>query len=71
MASRHLANEIESASVASLLSACVSRYGLVARYYRLKAKLLGLPRLSDFDRYAPLGDQKTAWIRYTVLFSPG
>ncbi|HVH17103.1 MAG TPA: M3 family oligoendopeptidase [Myxococcota bacterium] len=56
MASRHLANEIEAASVASLLSACVSRYGLVARYYRLKAKLLGLPRLSDFDRYAPLGD---------------
>jgi oligoendopeptidase F len=56
MASRHLANEIEAASVESLLSACVSRYGLVARYYRLKAKLLGLPRLSDFDRYAPIGD---------------
>jgi oligoendopeptidase F len=56
MASRHLANEIEAASVESLLSACVSRYPLVARYYRLKAKLLGLPRLADFDRYAPIGD---------------
>jgi oligoendopeptidase F len=56
MASRHLANEIDAASVDSLLAACVARYPLVARYYRLKAKLLGLPRLSDFDRYAPLGD---------------
>ena len=54
MASRHLANEIDAASVDSLLAACVARYPLVARYYRLKAKLLGLPRLSDFDRYAPL-----------------
>jgi oligoendopeptidase F len=54
MASRHLANEIEPAAVESLLSACVGRYPLVARYYRLKARLLGLPRLADYDRYAPL-----------------
>ena len=56
MASRHLANEIEAASVESLIAACVRHYSLVARYYRLKAKLLGLPRLADYDRYAPLGD---------------
>lgn len=56
MASRHLANEIEAASVESLLAACVRRYPLVARYYRLKARLLGLPQLADYDRYAPLGD---------------
>jgi oligoendopeptidase F len=56
MASRHLANEIEPASVESLLSACVGRYSLVARYYRLKAKRLGLERLTDYDRYAPIGD---------------
>ena len=42
--SRNLANEIEGASVASLLDACVGRYPLVARYYRLKARLLGLKR---------------------------
>jgi oligoendopeptidase F len=54
MDARNLANEIEGASVDSLLSACVERYPLVARYYRLKARLLGLDRLEDHDRYAPL-----------------
>ena len=52
---RNLANEIEPASVASLLDACTARYPLVARYYRLKAKLLGLDSLADYDRYAPVG----------------
>jgi oligoendopeptidase F len=54
MAARHLANEIDAASVESLLSAAVARYPLVARYYRLKARLLGLERLEDYDRYAPV-----------------
>jgi oligoendopeptidase F len=54
MAARNLANEIDDASVESLLSACAARYPLVARYYRLKARILGLDRLEDYDRYAPL-----------------
>ncbi len=56
-ASRHLANEIDAASVDALLAACSSRYALVARYYRLKARLLGLPQLEDFDRYAPIAEK--------------
>jgi oligoendopeptidase F len=55
MAARHLANEARRESVDALLDACVGRYDLVARYYRLKARLLGLPALADYDRYAPLG----------------
>src|SRR5215468_11299728 len=55
MAARHLANEAQRESVDALLDACVGRYDLVARYYRLKAQLLGLPELADYDRYAPLG----------------
>jgi oligoendopeptidase F len=55
MDARHLANEIESGAADALLEACVARYPLVARYYRLKARLLGLPRLADYDRYAPVG----------------
>jgi oligoendopeptidase F len=51
---RNLANEIDGKSVGSLLSACVARYPLVARYYRLKARILGLPQLEDYDRYAPV-----------------
>ena len=56
MAARHLANEIDAESVEALLAACVSRYPLVARYYRLKARLLGLEKLTDYDRYAPVGE---------------
>jgi oligoendopeptidase F len=56
MAERHLANEIDAPTVAALLGACERRYGLVERYYRLKARLLGLDRLADYDRYAPLSD---------------
>jgi oligoendopeptidase F len=51
---RNLANEIEPESVDSLISASVARYPLVARYYRLKAKLLGVDSLADYDRYAPI-----------------
>lgn len=53
-ADRHLANEIDAASVDALLAACERRYALVARYYRLKARLLGLETLEDYDRYAPV-----------------
>jgi oligoendopeptidase F len=56
MDSRHLANEISQESADSLLDACGSRYALVARYYRLKARLLGLDALEDYDRYAPLAE---------------
>ena len=37
MQDRHLANEIDPASVEALLASCEARYSLVARYYRLKA----------------------------------
>src|SRR5262245_52862332 len=54
MDARNLANEIDGASVRALIGACEARYPLVQRYYRLKASLLGLPKLADYDRYAPL-----------------
>jgi oligoendopeptidase F len=57
MQDRHLANEIDPASVEALLASCEARYSLVARYYRLKARLLGLPLLEDYDRYAPLAGE--------------
>jgi oligoendopeptidase F len=60
IAARNLANEIEATSVKSLLDACVARYSLVARYYRLKARLLDLPRLEDYDRYAPVAGAESA-----------
>lgn len=55
MQSRNLANEITQESVNALLAAAEKHQSMVARYYRLKAKLLGLQQLHDYDRYAPLG----------------
>jgi oligoendopeptidase F len=54
MAPRHLANEITPTVVDALMTAAERHHDTVHRYYRLKAKLLGLDQLYDYDRYAPL-----------------
>jgi oligoendopeptidase F len=53
-APRHLANEIDHRVVEALMTATERHHGMVQRYYRLKAKLLGMDQLYDYDRYAPL-----------------
>ena len=54
ISSRNLSNEISDEAVDSLVEALTSRYDIPQRYYRLKARLLGLDTLYDYDRYAPL-----------------
>jgi oligoendopeptidase F len=54
MAPRHLANEINASVVDALMTATERYHGTVQRYYRLKARLLGLEQLYDYDRYAVL-----------------
>lgn len=54
MGIRHLANEIDDSVVDALMTAAERHHGTVQRYYRLKAKLLGLDELADYDRYAPV-----------------
>lgn len=54
ISARNLANKASDETVQALIDAVTSRYDLVARYYRLKRKLLGLDELYDYDRYAPL-----------------
>jgi oligoendopeptidase F len=54
ISSRNLANEIPDEAAESLVDAIVARYDIPQRFYALKARLLGLPRLKDFDRFAPL-----------------
>ena len=56
MDSRNLANEIDGASVKALMEACERGHEMVQRYYRLKARLLGIEQLEDYDRYAPIGE---------------
>jgi oligoendopeptidase F len=52
LSSRNLANEASDESVQALIDAVQRRYELPRRWYRLKAKLLGLDRLADYDRMA-------------------
>ncbi|MDE2730498.1 MAG: M3 family oligoendopeptidase [Bacteroidota bacterium] len=59
IAGRHLANEITDAMAQALIDAVTSRYDLVARYYRLKRKVLQLEELHDYDRYAPVAESAT------------
>jgi len=54
ISARNLANQIDDATVQALVQAVTGRYAVVARYYALKKKLLGLDELFDYDRYAPL-----------------
>lgn len=63
MASRNLSNEIDEQTVNTLLDSCMKNYSMVEKYYSLKKKLLGLKKMYDYDRYAPvLSEDKT--IRY-------
>jgi oligoendopeptidase F len=54
LASRNLANEASDESVAALIEAVRRRYDIPQRWYVLKAKLLDVPRLADYDRAAPV-----------------
>lgn len=52
--SRHLDNELSEEAVDTMVEVCTKNYSIVERYYRLKARLLGLDKLTHYDRYAPL-----------------
>lgn len=56
--SRHLANELDGETVDTVIDVCRENYPIVARYYRVKREILGLPELTHIDRYAPLFETK-------------
>jgi len=59
ISSRNLRNDTSDEAVQVLIDACVGRYDVVQRYYRLKAKLLDVEQLAFYDRMAPIGDDPT------------
>ncbi len=64
--SRHLANQVEPEVVQALRDAVVAAYPKLShRYYKLKAKWLGLEKLETWDRNAPLPDQDDHLIPWT------
>jgi oligoendopeptidase F len=60
LASRNLANEASDESVQALIEAVRQRYDIPHRWYALKARLLGLDKLADYDRAAPVIAQDIA-----------
>lgn len=52
--SRHMSNELDRSIVDLVVGLCKKNYGVVARYYQVKKKILGLNELTHVDRYAPL-----------------
>ncbi|MCI4663666.1 MAG: M3 family oligoendopeptidase [Neomegalonema sp.] len=55
---RHLANHVEAEVVDALRDSVVAAYPQLShRYYRLKAKWLGVEKLEIWDRNAPLPDE--------------
>jgi oligoendopeptidase F len=52
LAARNLANEASDESVRALIEAVRRRFEIPRRWYRLKARLLGIERLADYDRMA-------------------
>ncbi|PWL17361.1 oligoendopeptidase F [Falsochrobactrum shanghaiense] len=75
--SRHLANRVEREVVDALAKAVEDAYPRLShRYYALKAKWLGLDKLENWDRNAPLPETPQALIswdeaRETVLSAYG
>jgi oligoendopeptidase F len=63
LADRNLSNEASDESVQALLQAVRNRYELPRRWYRLKAQLLGIDRLADYDRMAAVtqDDEPVDW----------
>jgi len=59
ISARNLRNETTDEAVQALIDATVSRYDVVQRYYRLKAKMVGLDQLNFYDRLAPISEDTT------------
>ena len=57
ISSRNMSNEASDESVQALVGAVRGRYDIPQRWYRLKAQLLGVDQLADFDRAAALGGE--------------
>ncbi|HEY7960903.1 MAG TPA: M3 family oligoendopeptidase [Solirubrobacteraceae bacterium] len=61
LAARNLANEASDESVQALIAAVRGRYELPRRWYRLKARLLGVERLADYDRMAAVTQDEVSF----------
>lgn len=52
---RHISDDIDSGVVDALISATEKRFDISKRFYELKAKLIGVPKLQYHERNVPYG----------------
>jgi oligoendopeptidase F len=70
IASRNLANEASDESVQALVDAVQEAYDVPQRWYRLKAQILGVDKLADYDRMASVSqadEQEFSWQESTDM----
>ncbi|MDX2380569.1 MAG: M3 family metallopeptidase, partial [Acidimicrobiia bacterium] len=69
VSSRNLANEASDESVQALVDAVVANYEIPQRWYRLKAQVLGVDKLADYDRMASVAsdEQQIGWTEATGI----
>ena len=58
ISSRNLSNEASDESVQALVEAVRANYDLPQRWYALKARILGVDRLADYDRSASIATEE-------------
>jgi oligoendopeptidase F len=63
MARTHMNNSLDDKVVETMMRVTRENYPIAQRFWKAKAKLLGLPRLSNTDLYAPITaiDRKFTW----------
>ncbi|PKO12646.1 MAG: oligoendopeptidase F [Chloroflexi bacterium HGW-Chloroflexi-10] len=61
ISARNLINDIPDEVVDTLLDVCRKNAGVFQRYFKLKAKWLGLERLRRYDLYAPVAQSDKAY----------
>lgn len=54
----HLRNELEGRVVEAMMGAVEENYPIAHRWFRAKARILGLDRLELHDQYAPVGEAR-------------
>jgi oligoendopeptidase F len=59
LSARNLSNEASDESVAALITAVQGRNAIPQQWYALKAELLGLDRLADYDRMATVASSES------------
>jgi oligoendopeptidase F len=60
LSARNLSNEASDESVQALVDAVRARNDIPQRWYKLKAQLLGLDRIADYDRVAAVSEEEAS-----------